>query len=63
MFPVLVAGGNESGLKKFLLKYPSLFTVNGNMVSLFDGSKAMAPPGDVGGGEGGGGGGGSTVSR
>ncbi|ESO89901.1 hypothetical protein LOTGIDRAFT_124156, partial [Lottia gigantea] len=24
------AGGNEAGLKKFLLKYPSLFTVNGN---------------------------------
>ncbi|KAK2151532.1 hypothetical protein LSH36_360g01011 [Paralvinella palmiformis] len=34
------AGGNEVGLKKFLLKYPSLFTVRGNMVSLFDGSKA-----------------------
>jgi len=33
------AGGNEIGLKKFLLKYPSLFTVKGNMVSLFDGSK------------------------
>jgi len=31
------AGGNESGLKKFLLKYPSLFTVRGNMVSLYDG--------------------------
>ncbi len=31
------AGGNEAGLKKFLLKYPSLFTVKGNMVSLFDG--------------------------
>lgn len=30
-------GGNEAGLKKFLLKYPSLFTVKGNMVSLFDG--------------------------
>ncbi len=39
---VSFAGGNESGLKKFLLKYPSLFTVNGNMVSLFDGSKALA---------------------
>ncbi|CAH1784194.1 unnamed protein product [Owenia fusiformis] len=32
------AGGNEVGLKKFLLKWPSLFTVKGNMVSLFDGS-------------------------
>lgn len=31
------AGGNEVGLKKFLLKYPSLFTVKGNMVSLYDG--------------------------
>jgi len=38
------AGGNEVGLKKFLLKYPSLFTVNGNMVSLFDSSKAAATP-------------------
>ena len=36
------AGGNESGLKKFFLKYPSLFEVNGNMVSLFDSSKATA---------------------
>lgn len=26
------AGGNETGLKKFLQKYPSLFTVNGNLV-------------------------------
>ena len=32
------AGGNEAGLKKFLLKYPSLFTVTGNIISLFDGS-------------------------
>ena len=32
------AGGNEAGLKKFLLKYPSLFTVNGNLVSLNDGT-------------------------
>jgi exonuclease 3'-5' domain-containing protein 1 len=37
------AGGNEAGLKKFLLKYPSLFTVTGNMVSLFDSSKAPPP--------------------
>lgn len=27
------AGGNETGLKKFLQKYPSLFTVNGNLVN------------------------------
>ncbi|XP_036358104.1 uncharacterized protein LOC115210757 isoform X1 [Octopus sinensis] len=32
------AGGNEAGLKKFLLKYPSLFTVNGNLVCLTDGT-------------------------
>ncbi|XP_071084202.1 egalitarian protein homolog [Haliotis cracherodii] len=35
------AGGNESGLKKFLLKYPSLFTVNGNLVSLNDGTASL----------------------
>ena len=45
-----ISGGNESGLKKFLLKYPSLFTVNGNMVSLFDGSKAIAQAGESNGG-------------
>lgn len=31
-------GGNEAGLKKFLLKFPSLFCVNGNLVSLNDGT-------------------------
>ena len=31
-------GSNESGLKAFLLKYPSLFTLRGNMVSLCNGS-------------------------
>lgn len=31
------AGGNEGGLRQFLLKYPSLFTIRGNMVSLCDG--------------------------
>jgi len=31
------AGSNESGLRQFLLKYPSLFTIRGNMVSLCDG--------------------------
>ncbi|XP_050414424.2 uncharacterized protein LOC126828600 [Patella vulgata] len=35
------AGGNEAGLKKFLLKYPSLFTVNGNLVSLNDGTASL----------------------
>lgn len=30
------AGGNEAGLKKLLLKYPSLFTVKGNLVSLYE---------------------------
>ena len=38
------AGRNEVGLKKFLLKCPSLFTVNGNMVSLFDSSKTVSSP-------------------
>ena len=38
------SGGNEAGLKKFLLKYPSLFTVKGNMVSLFDGTSSGDPP-------------------
>jgi len=31
-------GGNESGLKKFLMKFPSLFCVSGNLVSLNDGT-------------------------
>ena len=33
------AGGNESGLKQFLQKYPSLFTIRGNMVALCDGKE------------------------
>ena len=33
------AGGNESGLRQFLLKYPSLFTIRGNMASLCDGKE------------------------
>ena len=33
------AGGNETGLKQFLQKYPSLFTIRGNMVSLCDGKE------------------------
>lgn len=49
------AGGNEVGLKKFLLKYPSLFTVSGNMVSLFDSSKAVSSPSTTDGSSGGGG--------
>ncbi|PVD25353.1 hypothetical protein C0Q70_15853 [Pomacea canaliculata] len=35
------AGGNEAGLRKFLLKYPSLFTVSGNLVSLNDGTAPL----------------------
>ncbi|KAL3852531.1 hypothetical protein ACJMK2_016158 [Sinanodonta woodiana] len=35
------AGGNEAGLKKFLLKYPSLFSVNGNLVNLNDGTASL----------------------
>lgn len=31
-------GGNEAGLKKFLQKFPSLLTVRGNLVSLFNAS-------------------------
>ena len=34
-------GGNESGLRKFLLKFPSLFFVNGNLVSLNDGTASL----------------------
>lgn len=30
------AGGNERGLRKFFLRYPSLFKVDGNLVSLND---------------------------
>ncbi|XP_064632407.1 uncharacterized protein LOC135490815 isoform X2 [Lineus longissimus] len=37
------AGGNEAGLRKFLLKYPSLFQVNGNLISLNDSGSAPAP--------------------
>lgn len=33
------AGGNEAGLRQFLMKYPSLFTMRGNMVSLCDGKE------------------------
>ncbi|XP_074645379.1 uncharacterized protein LOC141901800 [Tubulanus polymorphus] len=36
------SGGNEVGLRKFLLRYPSLFTVNGNLVSLNE--SGTAPP-------------------
>jgi exonuclease 3'-5' domain-containing protein 1 len=51
----VAAGGNEVGLKKFLLKYPSLFTVVGNMVSLFDSSKPVSSPAVSEGSSGGGG--------
>ncbi|XP_013412851.1 uncharacterized protein LOC106175412 [Lingula anatina] len=44
------AGGNEAGLRRFLLKYPALFSVNGNMVS------ANTELGSLGGGGGSGGG-------
>jgi exonuclease 3'-5' domain-containing protein 1 len=37
------AGGNEAGLRQFLLKYPSLFTIRGNMVSLCDGKEDDDP--------------------
>lgn len=34
-------GGNELGLKKFLMKFPSLFSINGNLVSLNDGTASL----------------------
>ena len=34
-------GGNEIGLKKFLMKFPSLFSINGNLVSLNDGTASL----------------------
>ncbi|CAD5115274.1 DgyrCDS4267 [Dimorphilus gyrociliatus] len=34
----VACGGNEAGLKSFLEKYPSLFTIKGNVVSLFEAS-------------------------
>lgn len=37
------AGGNEAGLRQFLLKYPSLFTIRGNMVALCDGKEEDEP--------------------
>lgn len=37
------AGGNEAGLRQFLLKYPSLFTIRGNMVALCDGKEEEEP--------------------
>lgn len=30
-----IAGGSQAGLKKFLLKFPSLFTIDGETVSSF----------------------------
>jgi len=37
------AGGNEAGLRQFLMKYPSLFTIRGNMVALCDGKEDDDP--------------------
>ena len=34
-------GANEIGLKKFLMKFPSLFSINGNLVSLNDGTASL----------------------
>lgn len=46
------AGGNEAGLKKLLLKFPSLFTVKGNLVNLYsqeedDRLRSQSPSSDV----------------
>lgn len=46
------AGGNEAGLKKLLSKFPSLFTVKGNLVSLYsqeeeDRLRSQSPFSDV----------------
>merc|ERR1719188_132145 len=34
-----IAGGSQAGLKKFLLQYPSLFTINGEQVSITQSSR------------------------
>lgn len=34
-------GGNEQGLKQFLLRYPSLFTVNGDLISANSGGNQL----------------------
>lgn len=49
------AGSNEIGLRKFLLKYPSLFTVRGNMVALCDGKSPPMPASSAAGDDSGGG--------
>ena len=44
-----IAGGSQAGLKKFLLQYPSLFTINGEQVSITQSSR-LCGNGSVGGG-------------
>ena len=44
-----IAGGSQAGLKKFLLQYPSLFTINGEQVSITQ-SGRLCGNGSVGGG-------------
>ena len=34
-----IAGGSQAGLRKFLLQYPSLFTINGEQVSITQSSR------------------------
>ena len=34
-----IAGGSQAGLKKFLMQYPSLFTINGEQVSITQSGK------------------------
>ena len=44
-----IAGGSQAGLKKFLLQYPSLFTINGEQVSITQSSR-LCGNGSAGGG-------------
>ena len=46
-----IAGGSQSGLRKFFQQYPSLFTIDGEMVSITQtgGGKRGADDGNVGG--------------
>ena len=44
-----IAGGSQAGLKKFLLQYPSLFTINGEQVCITQSSR-LCGNGNVGSG-------------
>lgn len=59
-----IAGGSQSGLKKFLSQYPSLFTIDGEYVSItcYTNGNSNGPSSSSGGGGSGGGGSGTTGS-